>query len=126
MRRRFVAPGGGGTSQIRPSPRAELKPFRKTDPGSGVLTMPVSAPGNGLTSIGSYVIRLVDHFGPLWHATQFAPAGEPDPKMSRPRAGFPPWLGGAIALRTLNAIQFSRSVCCVARSPLAGPKLCTF
>src|SRR5215470_11458499 len=105
MRSRCVAPTGAGTSQARPRPAAELKPLRNTASGSAMLTMPVSVPGTGLTSAGSYVTRLVVHLAPLWQATQLAPPGAAAPKISRPRVGLPLVLGGAMGLRMLNAIQ---------------------
>src|SRR6185295_12166431 len=121
MRRRSVAPGGGGTSQARPAPAAELKPFRNTPRGSAMLTMPVSVPGTGFTSIGSNVTRLVVHLAPLWQATQFAPPGASEPKTLRPFSTLPLVLGDAIGLRIPNAIQFVMSSCCCARLELAGP-----
>src|SRR5262245_36641247 len=105
MRKRSLAPGGAGTSQARPRPAAELKPFRNTPRGSAMLTIPVSVPGTGLTSTGSKVTRLVVHLAPLWQATQLAPPGAAAPKMSRPRAGFPLVLGGAMGVRLLEAIR---------------------
>src|SRR5262249_62188475 len=111
MRSRCVAPTGAGTSQARPRPAAELKPLRNTASGSAMLTMPVSVPGTGLTSAGSYVTRLVVHLAPLWQATQLAPPGAAAPKMSRPRLGLALWLGGAMGLRTLDAIHLGMSSC---------------
>ena len=61
------------------------------------------------------------HLAPLWQATQLAPPGAAAPKMSRPRLGLPLVLGGAMGLRTLNAIQLVMSSCCSARCELAGP-----
>src|SRR5262249_59860066 len=104
MRSRCVAPTGAGTSQARPRPAAELKPLRNTASGSAMLTMPVSVPGTGLTSAGSYVTRLVVHLAPLWQATQVAPPGAAAPKMARPRLRLALVLGGGVGLRAVNAV----------------------
>src|SRR5262249_22033633 len=74
---------------------------------------------------GWWVTRLVVRLAPLWQATRWAPPGAAAPKMLRPRLGLPLWLGGAMGLRTLNAIQLVMSSCCSARWELAGPKLWT-